>query len=421
MLKDNFCSSPWFHMRITNSGDMRYCRWSEMLPGPVVNIREQTPYEYFHNVISPIRSNLLNGRRPAGCRECHVMEDHGKISGRQRQLIKVGVHLDNFEKTMQSSPYWSEFVHSNQNQGHATGMIRDWHIDLGNFCNSACVFCLPESSSRLASELYKLKYINELPPENWSSDPQCVQRVIDVLKVNPGFQYVHFIGGETLITPAFTQIVQSLVGTESVIGFTTNLTVWPQDTVNLLEKFNSVNIGLSIECMDKVNDYVRWPSEIAAVKENLEKWIALGKKHPNWNLTMRITPTFLTASRFLSVYDFALIHNLNVESCNFLHNPRYLRLSVLPQEQRKQIAEQIEAWLPKNLGTQVLNIRNPEFRKQASIQDAASYVQYLKTAPDETHLLPELARYLRRIDKNRRLSVFDYLPEYEDILRSAGY
>jgi sulfatase maturation enzyme AslB (radical SAM superfamily) len=400
---------------------MRYCRWSETLPGPVANLRDQLPYDYFHNTISPIRSSLLDGDQPQGCRECHVMEKHGKISGRQRQLLKVGVQLDNFEKTMQSSPFWTEFSHSNQHQGAATGYVRDWHIDLGNFCNSACVFCLPESSSKLASELYKLQIIDQLPLPNWSNDPLLVQRVIDALKHNSGFQYVHFIGGETLITPAFQTILKELAGTETAIGFTTNLTVWPTDTVEILKQFKEVNIGLSVECMDRVNDYVRYPSNINVVKNNLDNWVLLSKQFPNWNLTMRITPTVLTASRFLSVYDYALIHNLNVESCNFLHNPRFLRLTVLPQQERARIADQIQDWLPDDLGQKILNIRNPEFRRYASLQDAASYVQYLRSAPDETHLLPELGAYLRRLDSSRGLNVLDYLPEYEHIFRTARY
>jgi len=98
-----------------------------------------------------------------------------------------------------------------------------------------------------------------------------------------------------------------------------------------------------------------------------------------------------------------------------------LRLTVLPQQERARIADQIQDWLPDDLGQKILNIRNPEFRRYASLQDAASYVQYLRSAPDETHLLPELGAYLRRLDSSRGLNVLDYLPEYEHIFRTARY
>ena len=145
-LKDQFCSSPWLHMRITNNGGMTYCRWADKTVSQA-NIRDVSPVEFFQQHMSSVRAGMLNGSAPPGCRECHLMEQHNKVSGRQKQLLKVGVRLEQFEKTLASSP-WVETFKS----AEFTQLPQDWQIDLGIYCNSACVFCEPESSSRLATE-----------------------------------------------------------------------------------------------------------------------------------------------------------------------------------------------------------------------------------------------------------------------------
>ena len=76
-LKDSFCPSPWFHMRINNSGHYEYCRWSSKIDrnsGP--DIGDTTPAEFFNQNLIPIRQQFLNGERPVGCAECYQMETH---------------------------------------------------------------------------------------------------------------------------------------------------------------------------------------------------------------------------------------------------------------------------------------------------------------------------------------------------------
>ena len=415
-------------MRINNAGDLRYCRWStEFQPSNVGNIKTQYPLKYFRLDMMEVRRDLLDGDRPDACVECHNMEAHGKISGRERQLLKTGIRLAEFEKTVQSSPYYNNFVHSQMSEGYSVTGVRDWHIDLGNFCNSGCVFCIPESSSRIASEFFKLKLIDKLPPRNWCDDPELVERFLEDSLSQQGFQFLHFIGGETVITPAFETILQRIVDAnrqhDYAIGFTTNLTVWPQKIINLIEQFDEVHLGMSIECTNRVNDYARWPSQIDSVLDILNSWRELGV-NKNWIMTLRITPTPITVAHFHTVYEYALEHNLNVESCNFLHNPRFMRVTVLPVDLRENLAKNLEAWIKKQnieQGSQVLNIRNPNFRRRAVIQDAQSYIHYLRHGPDETQRLGELVTYLRQIDNNRGISVLDYCPEYEELFRAAGY
>lgn len=424
-LQTNFCSSPWFHMEIRNSGDFGYCRWAnDTAQG---NIQQQKPLHFFRNGMSSVRHAMLQGQAPTDCEPCYNMEKHHKVSGRQRQLLKTGVVIDQFEKSLRSSTYWTAFAHSNQSQGATDCAIVDWQINLGNHCNSACVFCSPDYSSRLATEFQKLNLIQNLPGTNWAVDSRLLDQFVqDLAQVND-LAYLHFIGGETLLTPAFVSILEKLIAVgindRIDIGFTTNLTVWDQSTVDLLKQFRQVHLGMSIECLHAMNDYVRWPSEIGRVKNQLGQWIQLGQQL-GWYLSLRTTPTALTVPHLVSLYDFANQQNVGIESCNFLQHPAFLRMSVLPMNLRLDIADQIETWVTKqniSSGTQMVNVRDPNQLHRHNTQDAGSYVDYLRTAPDESHRLSELVQYLKTLESSRGNCVLDYAPEYENIFRSAGY
>jgi hypothetical protein len=422
-LKEHFCPSPWLHMRINNAGHYEYCRWaSRDQRNSATDIYNITPIEYFQQHMADVRQQLLDGELPTGCAECTQMEQHNKISGRQKQLLKVGVRLEQFEKTLASSPWVKEFA-----QGGVTKqMPQDWQIDLGNYCNGACVFCSPHSSSRLATEFKKIGIVHETPKTNWTDNLVLVQRFVDTLTASPHIQYLHFIGGETLITPAFKTILEALIqaglNRTATIGFTTNLGVWRNDVVELLTQFQGVNLGMSVESFEIVNDYVRYPVCLPTVLESMERWIEISQQQ-GWLLQFRTTPTALTVGHMLGVYEYAWHHNIAVESCNFLNKPECLRPSVLPLEYRQRIVSDLEAWIDQHpVGTNVvLNIRDPNVAQQQIVQDLQSYVNYLKAESDESWRLPDLVEYLKRLEANRGNSIVTYLPEYEELFTTAGY
>jgi sulfatase maturation enzyme AslB (radical SAM superfamily) len=426
-----FCSSPWFHMRITNSGTYEPCRWMTKLSGTRVNfernIKNVSPLTYFQTEMSSIRTELLQGNTPTICHDCHVMEQYGKPSGRQRQLLKSGVMQEYFEKSLASSPMRLSFDYSNQNQGHTTHTITDWQIDLGNYCNGSCVFCSPESSSTLATEFKKLGLIDQLPPTSWCDDPVLLDQFVDNLVGSSSLQYLHFLGGETLITPGFKKILSALVtaglANQITIGFTTNLTVWSDSVVELLKQFQQVNLGMSIETLTAINDYVRYPSQQLRTKELLDRWVKLATQH-DWLVQLRVTPTCLTVHDLTTVYDYAWQNNTTVESCNFIDQPEFLRIGVLPDVVRGQIAQELKIWIDNyavNDTAQIVNTRDSNLARVQIVQDAASYLNYLETAPDESDKLPDLVAYLKRLESSRGNSVLTYLPQYEDLFRSNGY
>jgi hypothetical protein len=377
--------------------------------------------------MSTLRTDLLNGSAPDMCNNCHVMEQYGKVSGRQRQLLKVGVQQQYFEKSLASSPLKQDFDYSYDNQGVTTRTVTDWQIDLGNYCNGACVFCSPTSSSTLASEFKKIGLISRLPPTSWCDDSELLQQFINDLVSSPNLQYLHFLGGETVITPGFKKILSALIDSglakNIAIGFTTNLTVWSETINSLLTQFKHVHLGMSVETLTPVNDYVRYPSRQAQTMQLLEQWVKLGVQH-KWLMQLRITPTCLTIHDLDTVYEYAWQHNIAVESCNFIDKPEFFRSSVLPQQYRDIVVQKLDNWVQQHQTTatmQTINTRDPNVARTQITQDATSYLTYLKNVNDESYRLPDLIAYLKLLESSRGNSILTYLPQYEELFRSAGY
>ena len=237
--KDTFCSSPWFHARITNNGDYNFCRSQKVkVNNSFDNISDITPIDYFQNKMEKIRKSMVAGEVIDECSECYEMEKYNKISGRQRQLLKTCIELDNFDKTLQASPFYDEFKKT-ADGGKCKLLPIAWHINMGNFCNSACIFCTPDSSSRLATEFIKMNLIDksQKPPQAWCRDSILLKKFTDTLLQTKNLKFIHFISGETMITPAFKRILRGLethgINDRVTIGFTTNLTVWDDEIIHL--------------------------------------------------------------------------------------------------------------------------------------------------------------------------------------------
>jgi hypothetical protein len=276
-------------------------------------------------------------------------------------------------------------------------------------------------------EFKRVGLIKELPPETWVDDPANINMFIDILERTPRLTYLHFIGGETLITPAFRKILQALVDNnlcqQVTIGFTTNLTTWDSDIVKLLCEFKEVNLGMSVECLHPANDYARYGSNLATVERMMKRWIDVARQH-GWLMQIRITPTILTVLHLDTIYQFAMSQGIAVESCNFLNDPAFMRPTVLPTKYREQVIDRLQTWIDQQQSStkdQVINTRDPNQAAVQVLQDAVSYVEYLRNESDESHRLPDLIRYLKTMEQSRKNSVLDYLPEYEELFRSAGY
>ena len=92
---------------------------------------------------------------------------------------------------------------------------------------------------------------------------------------------------------------------------------------------------------------------------------------------------------------------------------------------RQEFADKLQTSIDsKNLplGERTLNFRDPNIVHKGILEDAQSYVNYIRNAPEETHRLPDTVSYIKKLETLRGNTILDYVsPEYRKLLRSAGY
>lgn len=438
MLKDTFCSSPWFHIRINPAGDYVPCRWDFSITTTSQNITNTSLAEYINSdVMRSLRLDLLTGKDPSTCQSCRNEDLYGKVSGRQRQLLKSAIRLESFEKTLCASPHWNNFEYSLNNQGYTNNLPVDLQIDLGNTCNSSCVMCYPIYSSRLITDYKKLHKIepdlfyDPTPISNWSDNPLLVDKFVTELSDIPDIKYIHFLGGETLYLKSFYTICNKLIerglAQNISIGTTTNCTIYTPELEYIIKNFKHVHLGLSVEAINPINDYIRYPSQIHSIVDNIEKFIAM-REHTDLHLSLRITPSIFTIFHIDTLFDFMIKNNIIAESCNLLQDPSCLRIELLPKDLVDLILHKIDDIIKKydlsKPSQSLINRRNDNI-KNAVIADVIFEYKYLlenmqkpKDAEQERY---NLIKFIKAFESLRNNNILDYLPEYEKFLRSYGY
>lgn len=438
MLKDTFCSSPWFHIRIDPQGNFLPCRWSSTQEKTTHNISNTSVVEYINSsTMSDLRLAMLNGNSPAICGTCYYEDKQNKVSGRQRQLLKSAIRIDNFDQTFCVSPHWDKFSYSADHQGLANQLPVDLQIDLGNTCNSACVMCVPTYSSKLSTDYIKLNEINsklfaEYPKlVNWADDIKLVDKFVNELIQIPNLQYIHFLGGETLYLKSFYDICDRLIAAgvakNIVIGTTTNGTVYIPRLENIIKEFKQVHLGISVEAFHLVNDYIRYPSDIEQVTENIEKFLDL-RNHTNLHVTLRITPSILSIFHLDTVFKFMIEHKVIAESCNILHEPSCLRIELLPHDLRQEIITGIDQLIAEHglvePNTPIVNRRREDLVDPVISSIIFEYRNFLLSYDTPNNVDEErrdLVNFLQAFETLRNNKILNYLPNYEEFLRRSGY
>ena len=442
MLKNTFCSSPWFSIRVEPNGNLHYCRWSTQNLVNNYNIKTTGLQSYFNSdEMRDIRRSILQGKAIDSCQRCYKQDDPAvnKISGRAKQLCKSAVDLQNFEHSFASSPHYDYWKYSQENAGATISQLADLQIDLGSWCNSECIMCSPKFSTKLHSTFQKLNWLDPANPlyqgsfdraKDWTTHAQTLSRFVSEIGELSELKYIHLLGGETLQIPAFyllcEEMIRQGISKQVTLGLTTNGTVWRDDLADILKQFHTVHLGISIETATALNDYIRYPSEISQVIDNILKFKYLSIRNPNVQIQLRTTPSLLSIWHYDSLVEFQLKYKLGAESCHILDRPSWLQMSILPKDLRLFAADKLQSIVNNKLqDVEVLNnpnMRNKAFFNSTLKQDITGLISILQQDHlEHDDLRIKLVQFLHDLEGRRKNSILDYLPEYEEFLRQYGY
>ena len=294
--------------------------------------------------VRDFRKRILKNSRVSECQRCYTQEDAGGNSRRFMSNQKSVIFKQAFRESFEQSPGREHFDDS----GYTATQPIDIHIDLGNFCNLACKMCNAQASSRIAAQEVKwgIESSRQFVGTNWTSN-QAVwdsfkQQLLNIPKLNN----IHFMGGETLLTDRFEDLVDTLIAHnrhEVSLSFVTNGTVFKPELMRKLSSFKRVGIEVSIETVDQHNSYVRQGTDTDLVLNNIDQYLAVCN---GTSITITLRPAIgaLTIGYFGGLLQYAIRKQLMIKSL-LVNYPKFLDVVVLPTAVKQQYIKQYhELW-----------------------------------------------------------------------------
>ena len=264
-----FCPAPWTSIYIDSTGSIDNCCISNNRLGNAVTNDILDIMSAEKNQL--VKQQMLDGVLPAGCSGC-IRNDATTTSLRHYLLginasVPLSVYNDNSFKLNYLDIRWT------------------------NICNSACVYCAPAFSSKLAEELNILQVV----------DHQKITRIKEFLvdKIKD-IETVYLAGGEPMLTKENIWLLTNLYreNPDCKIVVNTNLSIINNEIFNLICKFKNVHFILSGEAIGEQYNYIRYGSDWGTFTKNIT---TLMNEHPTVIIGFNLVYTALTT---ISIFDY---------------------------------------------------------------------------------------------------------------------
>ena len=306
--------------------------------GNSYNIATTSIAEWFNSdPVKKFRQDVLGDQPVSACSRCYHEElaSAGSYSRRIRSNQKSVIFRQDFANSFKQSPGRQHFVSSGITHTHPI----DIHVDLGNYCNLGCKMCNARASSTIAAQQVKwgIESSQQYLGTDWTRDDTTWNNFLQQLLAIPGLNNIHFMGGETLLTKRFEDLVDHMIAHNRLdlcFSFVTNGTVFKPKLMSKLKQFRRVGIEVSIETVDSHNAYQRQGTETALVLANIDRY----QKFCNGTditLTVRPAVSALTIGYFPGLLQFCLDRKLIVKSL-LVTTPAFLDAVILPTAVKQQ-------------------------------------------------------------------------------------
>ena len=185
---------------------------------------------------------------------------------------------------------------------------------LDNICNTACQFCIPEVSTKIASLVsnnYSIRdasaYYDELPLERITQ--------------------FDFEGGEPSNSKNVKRILKNLPPNIKSIRINTNCTSFMDELIPLAEDGISILITISTDGVGKVQEYMRWPTKWDNFVNTLHQYKEFARAYSDTvNINLHTTLAALNVYDLDNIINFANEQEL-AHSITQLAGPIALRIS----------------------------------------------------------------------------------------------
>lgn len=428
--KNIFCNTPWYEIQIYWDGSLGICcQESRRLyaESERFNIKETSIVDWFNSApVRKFRLDMLSEQGTDACSRCYNEEKHSGSSRRHRSNQKSIIFTKTaFDKSYQQSPGYEHFEYSKNNNGYTLTLPIDMHIDLGNYCNLACKMCYSTASSTIATQYVKWGHDDhrQYLGNDWTKDKDIWKRFLNELLDIPKLNNIHFMGGETLLTKRFEELVDFMIlhkKFDVAFSFVTNGTVFNETLIEKLKLFKRVGIEVSVETATIHNEYVRQGTDNNLVFKNIDQYLS----HVNDKLSITIRPAIsaLSIGYYDSLIKYTLDKKLLIKSL-LVNTPRYLHPSVLPLSVKREYLKKYYKLLNDLTDINIdhdYNESDPNNYLQSNLNQVKQVISLLEEDTDNNQF-DQLVLNCQRWDREYKFNALELYPELIEEFKKYGY
>ncbi len=448
-----FCILPWIHLSTRPNGHLRLCctanassagktndkKWGGEVgilknsDGKPANLNTSDLNSAWNNsYMKTTRQMMLKGEIPNSCSKCFKEEAAGHRSKR------------NWE-----TEYWKkrlsikELVENTKPCGEVKPQISYLDLRLGTKCNLKCIMCSPHDSSMWIKDWNQLYPRIENPDlkeimiwnnkgkvddasYNWHVDnPVFWEQLYSQL---PNIKQLYFAGGEATIIKEHYALLKKCIdrgyASKIQLRYNSNGVDIPESLFDLWSEFESVRFHFSIDNINEMNDYIRFPSKFNEISDQLRR---LDSLKGNYEFTIACAVQVLNIYYIPDMIKWKLsqeFKNINTFSngaglinYHFVYHPAHLNVKVLPNWFKERVEEKYNdfyIWLKENY-------RNDDkfLNHSYGIKRLKGMVNFMKSE-DWSNRLPQLEEYLYHMDSIRNTDFKDIFPEMSEIFRAQS-
>jgi sulfatase maturation enzyme AslB (radical SAM superfamily) len=401
-------------MAVRNDGDYRVCCHANtsvsrgVLENPgegKMNAAVQTLEDARNSgSLKDIRAEMLKGNWPTACTRCQKEESSGMQSKRlySRHTFSPDFHED-----------WARSVTANDGTlDLSRAPLLDLDVRFGNKCNLACRMCGPSDSSAWIPDYEKLgKKFTKTGFTWYEGGPfwESLERNSHEL------QHIYVVGGEPLLIEQHYVFLQEMVDRgragKITLEYNTNLTVLPEKALQLWKHFGNVRLGVSMDGVFAVNDYIRYPSRFSVLEKNLTKIdIAEG----NFQVWLACSVSIYNLHHLVDYMKW--VHSKKFSRIGGppgkeffrphpVHQPQSMNIQCLPEPEKDRYEKHLQESLSRFLQEEDLN--DSERNRAQSI--IAQYLKFLRAKSLHEHW-PSFIETTKKLDAIRKQNFSDINP-----------
>lgn len=340
-ISPTYCAAKWFEGTVwLDKGVTASCHHTPLDP---IKLLPGKPDSLFNSPNKMLdRADMMMGKRPPGCSYCWDIEDTGGISDRRIKskslLTKVKWHK---KPELSSTPVQLE-------------------IAFDRTCNLQCAYCGPTFSSKWVNDIKQGPYQNLITENRYTILEEVIDKddnpYVDAFfswwpELKKTLKVLRITGGEPLMSPNFWKFIDfvNASGFEGELHINTNLINHKGEVDRLIDKTSNLKVMIhtSMESGFAQAEYVRagfsqdiWMSNVTKIMTQTD-----------WVLNVTTAISSFTVWNYVDYLNIMLLlkrqygkDRIEV-TCNFVYYPTFMRVDLIPNEQRALIAMVVLDWL----------------------------------------------------------------------------